>query len=137
MKKTITFLLAILIAATSFAQKYDKAFQIQIGKYDEYKKTWKWSNPEDVDLQFTLDGNLVRINDEHGTRIWTYEDLGEASGYDDDGDKYKKHTWKAYDEKNRRCNFVMLWYTTVKLVVYTISYSDVAFRYYISTAQNL
>lgn len=137
MKKISTLAIALLIAITSFSQQFEKVYQLQVGKYNQYSKTWDWQKAESVDLRFNMEGNFVRINDEYGTRIWTYEDLGETGGYDTDGDRYKKHTWKAYDEKNRRCNFVMLWYTTIRLVVYTISYSDIAFRYYISTESEL
>ena len=137
MKKISTLAIAFLIALTSFSQPFERVYQLQVGKYNEYSKTWTWEKAESVNLRFNIDGNFVSINDEYGTKIFTYEDLGETGGYDDDGDRYKKRSWKAYDEKNRKCHFVMLWYTTIRLVVYTISYSDVAFRYYISTQSEL
>lgn len=137
MKKIITFALALLIAITSNAQSTIRAYQLQVGKYSEYTKEWTWSKSADVNLIVSLEGNFVKINDDYGTKIWTYEDLGEKSGYDGDGDKYTKHTWKAFDEKNRKCNFVMLWYSTIKLTVYTISYSDFAFRYYVTKESEL
>lgn len=119
------------------AQNLDHAYALQAGKYDKYAKKWTWSKAEDVDLRFTFDGNYIKILDEYKTRIYTYEDQGETTGYDDDGDRYTKHVWKALDEKNRKCMFVMIWYKEIKLVTYSVIYSDYAFRYYISTESQL
>jgi hypothetical protein len=136
MKKAFTLLVATLLTLSSFAQ-LDKAYMIQVARYNKTIGDWKWDEPENVNLRFTIETNYIKIHDEYGTKLWTYEDLGEKSGYDDDGDSYKKHVWLAYDEKNRKCRFTMLWYTSgVKLVTYTIQYSDIAFRYYISTNNN-
>lgn len=136
MKKALTLLLATLFTLSSFAQ-LDKAYMIQVARYNKYVGTWKWDEPENVNLRFTIETNYIKIHDEYGTKLWTYEDLGTKSAYDDDGDAYSKHVWNAYDEKNRKCRFTMLWYTNrVKLVTYTIQYSDIAFRYYISTNNN-
>jgi len=131
MRNTIIAAIAVLAPLISIAQKYDRAIMLQVGKYDESRRKWDWSKPEEVNLEFTLEGNLVKIDDEHGTKLWTYEDQGEESGYDKDGDKYTKRTWKAFDENNRKCMFVMLWYRDLSTVVYTVIYGDVAFRYYI------
>lgn len=133
MKKAFTILVAVLLSISAFSQ-LDRAYMIQVAKYNESLDTWKWGEAQKVNLKFTMQTNHIKINDDYGTQIWTYEDLGQKSGYDDDGDAYKKHVWNAYDEKNRKCRFTMLWYTDgVKLVTYTIQYSDIAFRYYIST----
>lgn len=134
MKKLLVVLLGLIISINSFAQ-LDRAYMIQVGKYSQITGTWNWGPTETVNLRFTIETNFVKINDEYGTRLWTYEDLGQSDHYDDDGDPYSKHVWSAYDEKNRKCRFSMLWYTTprVKIITYTIQYNDVAFRYYIST----
>lgn len=131
--------LALLIwgAGLLQAQNLDHAYSLQAGKYDKYLKKWNWSKAEDVDLNFSFDGNYIKIHDEYGTRIYTYEDEGETSGYDDDGDRFSRHVWKALDEKNRKCMFIMLWYKNIKLVTYTVMYSDYAFRYYITTQREL
>ena len=130
MKKTFIFLVAILLTLAATAQK---AYMMQVARYSKTAENWKWDEPDNVNLRITIENNYVKIHDEYGTKLWTYEDLGEKSGYDDDGDAYKKHVWMAYDEKNRKCRFTMLWYTNeVRLVTYTIQYNDIAFRYYIS-----
>lgn len=131
--KNLLLLFAIILCTSVFAQKYERVYSLQTGKYNKYLKKWDWDKGQDCDLRFSMDGNFVKVNDEAGTRLWTYEDLGEDVGYDEDGDRYKKHTWRAYDEKNRRCFFMMMWYTNIKLVTYNMIYSDFAFRYYIST----
>jgi hypothetical protein len=59
--------------------------------------------------------------------------LGEKSGYDGDNDAYKTHSWLAVDEKNRKCKFVMTWYTNISLTVYTVIYNDIGFRFYMKT----
>lgn len=133
MKKLSFLLLALLLTLSSFAQ-LDRAYMLQVAKYNEIKKEWVWGAAQDINLRFTMETNFIKINDDYGTKLWTYEDLGQSDHYDDDGDPYSKHVWNAYDEKNRKCRFTMLWYTTprVRIVTYTIQYSDVAFRYYIS-----
>lgn len=134
MKKLLCLLLGLFITITSFAQ-LDRAYAMQVAKYNQTTGSWIWGPAQDVNLRFTMEVNFIKIHDEYGTRLWTYEDLGQSDHYDDDGDPYSKHVWNAYDEKNRKCRFTMLWYTTprVKIVTYTVQYSDVAFRYYIST----
>jgi len=137
MKKLLCVLLGLIITLSSYAQ-LDRAYSMQVARYNEITAKWVWGAAQDVNLRFTFEGSYIRIHDEYGTRLWTYEDLGETSGYDDDGDSYKKRVWNAFDEKNKRCRFTMLWYTNgIKLVTYTVQYSDYAFRYYISTAPSL
>ncbi len=135
-KKLALLLLATLAFASSWAQ-FDRAYAMQVGKYNEYSKKWTWDDMKDISLRFTMDGNFLKINDEAGTKLWTYEDQGEKTGVDGDGDRYKRHTWKAFDEKNRKCIFMMTWYEQPRLVYYSIFYSDFAFRYYISTETEL
>lgn len=138
--KKIKLLVITLIAwglCLTQAQQLERAYSIQTGKYDKTLQKWNWTKAEDVNLRFTFDNNYIRINDEYGTKVYTYEDEGETTGYDSDGDKYSRRVWKAFDEKNRRCRFIMLWYTGIKLVTYTILYNDYAFRYFISTEPEL
>lgn len=136
MKNMLTLFL-LMISLSVFGQ-LDRAYMLQVATYNSSRDTWIWGEAQTVNLRFTMETNHVKIDDENGTQIWTYEDLGKKSGYDDDGDAYSKHVWNAYDEKNRKCRFTMLWYTSgVKLVTYTIQYSDFAFRYYISTKKEI
>lgn len=136
MKKAFIFLVATLFTICSFGQP-TKAYMLQMAKYNKTMGGWKWNEPDNVDLTITIENNYVKIHDEYGTKLWTYEDLGEKKAIDDDGDAYTKHVWNAYDEKNKKCRFTMLYYTSgVKLVTYTIQYSDVAFRYYITHNNN-
>lgn len=131
MKKTFILLVAVLFTLVATAQS--KAYMMQVARYSKTIKKWRWDDPSDVNLPITIENNYVKIHDEYGTKLWTYEDLGEKKDYDDDGDAYTKHMWNAYDEKNRKCRFTMLYYTSgVQLVTYTIQYSDIAFRYYVS-----
>lgn len=133
----ILTLFLLMISLSVFGQ-LDRAYMLQVATYNSSRDTWIWGEAQTVNLRFTMETNHVKIDDENGTQIWTYEDLGKKSGYDDDGDAYSKHVWNAYDEKNRKCRFTMLWYTSgVKLVTYTIQYSDFAFRYYISTKKEI
>ena len=136
-KLLLAFAIAMAAATTSTAQSSYRVYSMQFGKYSEYAKKWSWDDPVDVSLRATLDGNLVRINDEAGTKIWTYEDLGQKSGVDADGDSYRRHNWRGYDEKNRKCLFTITWYVQPRLTYYTIIYSDFAFRYYINRETEL
>ena len=132
MKKTLILFVFTILGICVNAQKLYKVSNIQGGVYNKYQKKWDWGKTEEVDLTITLFGNNIYVNDEAQTHITTYEDLGEKISYDDDGDKYRMHTWRAVDEKQRRCLFTMVFYMTIDLEVYTVIYSDFGFRYYIS-----
>jgi hypothetical protein len=131
--KTIILCFLLFVSSLLFGQKFDYAYQVQAG----YKNgnVWSWDNSKklDEDITIKLDKSVVTIYNTANTILTTYEDLGEENGYDKDGDKYKTHKWKAIDDKNRTCLFIMTWYNDIKLVVYSVFYNDVAFRFYIRT----
>ena len=137
MKKTILLLCLLFGSLLTYAQKYMNVTHLQPGVYNEYSKTWKWGKTEAIDLQITLSGSDIYVNDKAETHVRTYEDLGSKTSYDEDGDKYTLHTWRAIDEKQRKCLFLMTLFQDLKLEIYTIVYSDYGFRYYINTSKGI
>lgn len=129
--KTLILSLLLFISTFSFAQKYETTYQVQSGTYNKYSKQWTWNEALDREIEIKLDKSVVYIYNNANTILNTYEDLGEKYDYDKDGDKYKSHTWRAYDDKNRKCLFMMTWYENIGLIVYSVIYSDTGFRFYI------
>lgn len=129
--KTLILSLLLFISTFSFAQKYETTYQVQSGTYNKYSKQWTWNEALDREIEIKLDKSVVYIYNNANTILNTYEDLGEKNDYDKDGDKYKSHTWRAYDDKNRKCLFMMTWYQDIGLIVYSVIYSDTGFRFYI------
>jgi len=129
--KTLILSLLLFISTFSFAQKYETTYQVQAGTYNKYSKQWTWNEALDREIEIKLDKSVVYIYNNANTILNTYEDLGEKNDYDKDGDKYKSHTWRAYDDKNRKCLFMMTWYEDIGLIVYSVIYSDTGFRFYI------
>ena len=128
--KKFLLIVALLVSTISFAQpKVDYSYSVQSGRYNNTLKKWDWSVAEEREIAIKLNGAIIENN--ANTVLDTYEDLGEDVGIDEDGDKYKFHKWKAYDNKNRKCVFIMVWYDDVPLIVYSVVYNDVAFRFYI------
>jgi hypothetical protein len=134
MKKLLLIIAVFFISLTPYAQQYVRATHLQPGIYNEKTKKWDWGVTQPVDnIDITLKGNNVYIDNKAQTHITSYEDMGSKTSYDEDGDKYTLHTWKAVDEKQRKCLFLMTTYIDLKLEIYSIIYSDMGFRYYIST----
>lgn len=129
MKKILSLLL--FVSTLSFAQRNETSYQVQSGKYNSYTKKWTWNEVADQEVSIKLDGSVIYIYNNANTVLATYEDMGEKSGYDGDGDKYKTHTWRAIDNKNRKCLFMMTWYTDIPIIVYSVIYNDTGFRFYI------
>ena len=132
MKNTILALL-LFVSTSVFSQKIETTYQVQYGTYNKYSKQWSWNDALDREIEIKLDKSIVYIYNNANTILYTYEDMGEKNDYDKDGDKYKTHTWRAYDDKNRKCLFMMTWYVDIKLIVYSVIYSDTGFRFYIKT----
>lgn len=134
MKKLLLFIALLFISLTPFAQQYVKATHLQPGIYNEKTKQFEWGQTQPVDnIDITLKGNNIYFDNKAQTHITTYEDMGSKTAYDEDGDKYTRHTWRAVDEKQRKCLFIMTNYPDLKIEAYSIIYSDMGFRFYIAT----
>jgi hypothetical protein len=128
--KKLLFLL-LFVSNFAFAQDFEYTYKVQAGTWNKYQEKWDWDPVKDQEIKIKLDGSKVYIYNNANTVITTYEDLGEKSGYDDDNDAYKTHSWLAVDDKRRKCRFVMTWYSDIPLIVYTVIYNDIGFRFYI------
>jgi hypothetical protein len=129
--KTMFIAIFLFVSNCLFAQSYSEAFRVQLGTYDKLKSKWEWGKAEDRNIEFKLDGVKVYIYNNANTILTTYEDLGEESKYDEDGDPYKIHKWRATDDQLRKCIFYMVYYKELPIIIYTVMYNDIAFRFYI------
>jgi hypothetical protein len=127
--KTILIAIALLLSPILYGQNYYNAYQVQAAYKVDNK--WTWEDSKEADIEIKLEGSIVRIYNKSNTVINTYEDLGEENGTDKDGDSYKNHKWRAVDDKERKCLFVMTWYKNIPLTIYSVYYNDVAFRFYV------
>ena len=128
MKKTILIGL-LFLSFVANSQKYITTTSLQTGIISN--GNWKWYDPQEISLTIKLDNYDIYIYDKANTHIVCYEDLGEVKGTDDDGDSYTGRKWKAYDEKGKKCFFIMQFYSNIKLTAYYVMYNDLCFRYYI------
>jgi len=134
MKIYSKFLITIFFTLSTFggiAQRQERVQMLQTGFIDTRTGEITWSKAVDVDLVITLDGSDIYIDDQANTHIRTYGKSTEYKGRNDDGDYFTRHTWSAYDEKGRSCNFIMMYFKDKGLSVYAVMYNNVAFRYYI------
>lgn len=131
--KNIILPLLLFVSSIAHSQKYESVYQVQSGKYNSYSKEWTWSELQESELIITLNGTTVLINNNANTVITTYEDLGEERKTDKDGDKLRTHSWRAVDNKSRKCLFLMTFYDDLPLVVYSVIYNDTGFRFYIKS----
>ena len=133
MKNYSKFLLVIFFCFATIgvtAQRQERVQMLQTGVIDARTRDITWSKAIEVDLVITLDGSDIYIDDQANTHIRTYGKSSEYKGRNDDGDYFTRHTWSAYDEKGRSCNFIMVFFRDTGLNVYAVLYNNMAFRYY-------
>lgn len=132
MKQIKFMLLAIfsLVTMSVFGQKYDKTSMMEFGVWNSYTREWDWEPAIDIDFTIKLDGRKIYINDAAKTVITVYGESQTNKGYNDEGQQHTSTTWDAYDEKSRKCAFIMSYFPSRKLMLYLVIYSDVALRYY-------
>jgi len=130
MKKIKLLLLAVfsLLTFSGFAQSYDKTSMIETGYWNG--ENWDWRNPKEIDLKITLYKGKVYIEDAANTTISIYGESKSTRGYNDDGDPYTSMIWDAFDEKDRKCKFMMSIFESKALIMYVVMYDKIAFRYY-------
>lgn len=126
----LSFALIAIAANSQNTQSYSKVTMVQYGEYDDQTEQWDWIKSVDIDLTITLSKTNVYINDQAHTHLKCFGDSNESDGYNKEGDYYKMSVWDAYDEKGKKCWFGMIYYKAKKLVVYTITYGKIGFRYY-------
>jgi 3-dehydroquinate synthetase len=104
---------------------------MQAGFYSNETKKWNWGVTNESELIIKVYDNDIYIDDKAETHIKTYKSLGKKTGYDEDGDEYVLYSWMATDEKNKKCKFSMILYRELGLIIYSVIYSDLGFRYYV------
>ena len=132
MKKFIILITLVILSSSAFSQSYSNVYMMESGTWNTYSETWMWDDAKNVDLTFTLSKTYVKIND----RAHTYLSIVEVDKEVDDDD-VKSTSWICRDEKNRRCIFTMMGFKEKKMIVYSIMYNDMAFRYYIRNGSKI
>ena len=126
------FFLSMLIAAsiTVTAQSTYSAYKSQMGRWNTYTKEWEWEASVTCNLTFTFYAKKIFVNDKANSEYTVYEDEGETTSYNNDGDKYTQHTWRCYDERNRNVFFSITNYINLGINVCSVMYNDVCYKYY-------
>lgn len=132
MKKIIILITLVVLSSSAFSQTYSNVYMMETGTWNTYSETWRWDDVKNVDLTFTLSKTYVKIND----RAHTYLSIVEVDKEVDDND-VKSTSWICRDENNRRCIFTIMGFKEKKMIVYSIMYNDMAFRYYIKTGSRI
>lgn len=127
--KKLFIIAFLMVSFSAFSQSRYEVFNLETGFWSG--KKWDWQTPVPISLTITLSGSNIYISDNADTHIVTYNYEGETQGVDADGDSYTSSKWDAYDEKGKKCVFVMQFYKQLNYNIYYIMYSDVCFRYYV------
>lgn len=132
MKKIILGLL-LLVSSTLFSQTSYRALMFQHAYKNENTDKYVWEKSKNVNLIITLNKSMVIIENEANTKLNCYEVYSEERDVDTDGDAYTLKIWRAKDQDGLKCLFSMMIYDRADLSynVYSILYSDIAFRYYV------
>jgi hypothetical protein len=75
-----------------------ETFAVSIGEWDYKKKDWNWDPMIYENLTFTLNGDLIMVNDLAGSVYVTYAQFTD--------DKYST-SWRAVDDDDISCIFAM------------------------------
>ena len=132
MKKIILGLL-LLVSSTLFSQTSYRALMFQHAYKNEITDKYVWEKSQNVNLIVTINKSVVTIENEANTKLTCYEVYSEERDVDDDGDSYTLKIWRAKDKEGLKCLFSMMIYDSPNVTynVYSILYSDIAFRYYV------
>ena len=135
MKKAIFLFFAALTFLISSAQQSSSysVFKSQMGRWNTYLKDWIWDSPTYSTLTITIYSNTILVDDKAHSVYTIFKDEGETSGYNKNGNRYKEHSWKCYDEVNRTVLFSIIIYDDVN--VCSVMYNDLCYRYYIRKAE--
>ena len=131
--KNIIFLFCLMFSGFAYSQSnvYD-VYKTQTANWDEYKKEWQYDNSIYTKIQITVNGKNIYFTDKANSRYTVYDDDGESNGKTNSGIPYKSHTWKCYDESNRKVYFKITIYDNSTDLVITVMYDNILFRYYVS-----
>ena len=112
--------LFLIVSTISYAQVYMETFAISIGEWDYKKKDWNWEPMIYENLTFTLNGDIITVNDAASSMYVTYAQFTD--------DKYST-SWRAVDEDDTSCIIGMSREGEYPFTIY-IMYDNIIYKYY-------
>jgi hypothetical protein len=124
----------IAIAAIFFAFSFTTKAQQVYYAVKSYQGTWNnssqkyvWGTPNNVNMRFTIQGNIVLVNDRNGSSYTTGTQI--VNRIDSDGGH--EYGWSATDESGVTCTFKLVNYNDGSKLILVL-YSNYAYMYVIS-----
>lgn len=96
MRKIVLLFVFVAFSCAAYSQTVVNAFTAQLGVWVEDK--WEMSIIVECDINFTLDGNLITVDDMARSSYFTYEMIA---------DENMVVQWKAVDDQLEECVVVM------------------------------
>ena len=128
MKQLVT--IAALFFAFSFTVKAQQVFHATKsyqGRWNAYTGKYTWGSANEVDIRFTIQGDIVLVGDRAGSTYTTGAQLTNQTN-SDGGHEY---SWRARDENGTSCVFKLINYGDGSKLM-EVFYSDYAYMYVIS-----
>ena len=127
MKKILTITaLFFAFSFTTKAQSVYHATKSYEGTWNSYSQKFVWGSANNVDIRFTIQGDIVLVGDRVGSTYTTGTQLTDQ--WNDDGGH--EYSWRARDEKGISCIFKLINYNDGSKLM-EVFYSDYAFMYVI------
>jgi hypothetical protein len=115
----LLLILFLTMTLNVFSQQTIKTFASEIGDWDAYNREWVWSNKSYANINFTLNGSVLRATDKANSTYYVIEILEEEDGF---------ISWSSVDESGKDC-ILMMRNNEVGVDYLLIMYNGLAFRY--------
>lgn len=126
--KKLLLLLLLFVSTFTIAQTGNRLEKhvslLEVGDWDSYNKRFNWENHE-VDLEIIFHNKTIRINDKAGTTYITGDQTE-----DTDNSTNRVASWKAIDEKGRRCEVSIVYNKKALSKFFLALYDNMAIRWY-------
>jgi len=127
MKKLATIAaLFLALSFTTHAQSVYHATKSYEGVWSSSEGKYVWRQPYNVDIRFTIQGDIVLVGDRAGSTYTTTTQI--TNQWNSDGGH--EYSWRAYDEKGISCVFKLINYNDGSKLM-EVFYSDYAYMYVI------
>lgn len=126
MKKLLTLAaLFFAFAVSTNAQQVYHATRSRKGFWNANTQQYSWaSNYYNVDIRFTIQGDIVLVGDRNGSSYTTTQQI--TNQVNNDGSH--EYSWKARDENGVSCVFKLINYNDGSKLM-EVFYSDYAYMY--------
>ena len=129
--KQLLLIALLLLCLTGKGQSYYHAFSVTIGTWNNYTNSWNSSDPSNVDLIFTVQSNVIMINNKAQTTLT----LG-GQPVVTEISNVKAYSWKAIDNNYKNCQFFEKFFSDGE-TYFTIMYEDLLFEYQVTLPSGL